>query len=209
MVNKTTQQIDTRALRGRLVSELADAKLNALPLAGSQTDIAQVAGSHGYNYVLVAEVTDLKVSKAGGGLGGALKAASKLAGGGTGSVPTEATVSIKLLQPDGKSKLATSVKGKDGGGLDLKSGLGIAKFAGTMYMNMMSGKMMMNALNQSMTGNLGGMGMLGNPAMMNVQTQGLGMRGAMQMGDGDGHRPNGWCSVIPDAAVDRQQRHSE
>jgi hypothetical protein len=51
-----------------------------------------------------------------------------------------------------------------------------------MYMNMMTGKMMMNALNQSMTGNLGGMGMLGNPAMMNMQTQGLGMKAGMQMG---------------------------
>jgi hypothetical protein len=87
VVNKTTQQIDTRALRGRLVSELAEAKLNAAPLAGSQADIAQVAGSHGYDYVLVAEVTDLKVSKSGGGLGGVLKAASKVAGGGKRSGP--------------------------------------------------------------------------------------------------------------------------
>jgi hypothetical protein len=89
--------------------------------------------------VLVVEVTDLKVSK-GGGLGGALKAASKLAGGDTAQQPTEATVSIKLLQPDGKSRLATTVKGKNGGGLDLKTGLGVAKFAGGMYMNMMTGK---------------------------------------------------------------------
>jgi hypothetical protein len=188
VVNKTTQQIDTRALRGRLVSELAEAKLNAAPLAGSQTDIAQVAGSHGYDYVLVAEITDLKVSKAGGGLGGALKAASKLTGGGTGSDPTEAAVTIKLVQPDGKARFTTTAKGKDGG-FDLKSGLGVAKFAGTMYMNMMTGKMMMNALNQSTTGKLGGMGMLGNPAMMNMQAQGLGMHGGMQMGMGMGIDP--------------------
>ena len=185
VVNKTTQQIDTRALRGRLVSELADAKLNAAPLAGAQADIAQQAGSHGYDYVLVAEITDLKVSKGGGGLGGLVKAASKVAGGGTSQDPTEAAVTIKLVQPDGKARYTTTAKGKDGG-FDMKTGLGVAKFAGTMYRNMMTGKMMMNALNQSMTGNLGGMGMLGNPAMMSMQTQGLGMKAGMQMGMGMG-----------------------
>ena len=187
VVNKTTQQIDTRTLRGRLVSELADMKLNAASLAGPQADIAQVAGSHGYDYVLVAEVTDLKVSK-GGGLGGVLKAASKVAGTANGQEPTEAAVTIKLVQPDGKSRFTTTAKGKDGG-FDMKTGLGVAKFAGTMYMNMMTGKMMMNALNQSMTGNLGGMGVLGNPAMMNMQAQGLGMRAGMQMGMGMGIDP--------------------
>jgi len=185
VVNKTTQQVDTRALRGRLVSELAEMKLNAAPLAGPQADIAQVAGSHGYDYVLVAEITDLKVSKSGGGLGGIVKAASKVAGGSIGQDPTEAAVTIKLVQPDGKARYTTTAKGKDGG-FDMKTGLGVAKFAGTMYMNMMTGKMMMNALNQSMTGNLGGMGMLGNPAMMNMQKQGLGMKAGMQVGMGMG-----------------------
>jgi hypothetical protein len=188
VVNKTTQQIDTRALRGRLVSELADQKLNAAPLAGAQADIAQLAGSHGYDYVLVAEVTDLKVSKAGGGLGGVLKAASKVAGGGTGEDPTEAAVTIRLVTPDGKPRYTTTTKGKDGG-FEMKTGLGMAKFAGTMYMNMMTGKMMMNALNKSMTGNLAGMGMLGNPAMMNVQAQGLGAKGTMPRGMGMGIDP--------------------
>lgn len=189
VVNKTTQQIDTRALRGRLVSELADAKLNAAPLAGSQADLVQQAAAHGYDYVLVAEITDLKVSK-GGGLGGMLKAASKV-GGATGPSedPTEAAVTIKLVQPDGKSRLSTTVKGKTGGGLDLKTGLGVAKFAGGMYLNMMTGKMLMSALNPAMAGNLGGLGMLGNPAMMSMQTQGLGMKAGMQMGMGMGIDP--------------------
>lgn len=55
-----------------------------------------------------------------------------------------------------------------------------------MYLNVMSGRMMMNALNGSMAGNLQGLGMLGNPALFNMQAQGLGsmMGGApgMQMG---------------------------
>jgi hypothetical protein len=111
-----------------------------------------------------------------------------VAGGGIGADPTEAAVTIKLMQPDGKARFTTTTKGKDGG-FDMKSGLGVAKFAGTMYMNMMTGKMMMNALNKSMTGNLGGMGMLGNPAMMNMQAQGLGVKGGMQMGMGLGIDP--------------------
>ena len=183
LVNKTTQQIDTRALRGRLVSELAELKLSAAPLAGSQPDLAQAAGAHGYDYVLVAEITDLKVSKSGGGIGGILKAASKVAGVGSGQDPTEAAVTIRLVQPDGKARYTTTAKGKDGG-FDMKTGLGVARFAGSMYMNLMTGKMMMNALNRSMTGNLGGMGMLGNPALMTMQTQGLGMRTGMQGGFG-------------------------
>jgi len=185
VVNMTSQHVDTRALRERLVFDLAEAKLHAAPLAASQGDLVQLATSHGYDYVLMAEVTDLKVSK-GGGLGGMLKAASKIKASGSGQDPTEASVTIKLLQPDGKAKFSTTVKGKDGGGLDLKTGIGVAKFAGTMYMNVMTGKMMMNALNQSMTGNLGGLGMLGNPALMNMQAQGLGMRTGMQMGMGMG-----------------------
>jgi hypothetical protein len=176
VVNKSTQQVDTRALRGRLVSELAEMKLNAAPLPAVQGDTFQLAGTQGYDYILVAEITDLKASKGGGGLGGIIKAASKVAGG-TGADPTEAAVTIRLVQPDGKTRYTTTSKGRDGGGgLDLKSGMGIAKFAGGMYMNMVTGKLMMNALNQSMTGKLGGMGMLGNPALMNMQAQGLGMR---------------------------------
>ena len=173
VANKTSQQADTRALRARLVAELNDMKLSAAPLPGSQADVMQQATAHGFDYVLVAEITEMKASKAGGGIGGALKAASKLAGGGTTQDPTEATVSIKLLQPDGKARLSSNVKGKNGG-FDLKSGLNIAKFAGTMYMNMMTGKLMMNALNQSMAGNLGGMGMLGNPALAEMQARSLG-----------------------------------
>jgi hypothetical protein len=74
------------------------------------------------------------------------------------------------------------VKGKNGG-FDLKSGLNIAKFAGTMYMNMMTGRLMMNALNQSMAGSLSGMGMLGNPALAEMQARslGAGIAGAPRM----------------------------
>jgi hypothetical protein len=175
VLNKTAQQVDTRALRARLVADLTVAQIDAVPLAASQPDLAQQAGAHGFDYVLVAEVTELKVPK--GGLGGMLRSASKVAGAAASSKePTEASVAIKLVQPDGKARLSSTVKGKDGG-FDVKTGLGVARFAGTMYMNVMTGRMMMNALKSSTAGNLQGMGMLGNPALMNMQAQAFTMPG--------------------------------
>jgi hypothetical protein len=53
-----------------------------------------------------------------------------------------------------------------------------------MYVGMMTGRTMMNALNSMTTGNLGGMGMLGNPALINVQSQGLGIGGLGGIGRG-------------------------
>ena len=173
VVNKTTQQVDTRALRQRLITELTAGKtIDAGPLAG-EGDLLQLAGSRGYDYVLSAEITDLKASKSGGGIGGVLKTASKVVGPGNGQDPTEAAITYKLVQPDGKARLSSNAKGKDGG-FDMKTGLNVAKFGASMYFNMMGGKMMMNALNMSTTGNLGGMGLLGNPAMMSMQARGLG-----------------------------------
>ena len=40
LTNKTTQQIDTRALRTQLINELTEQKMEAVPLAtASQTDL--------------------------------------------------------------------------------------------------------------------------------------------------------------------------
>lgn len=173
IVNKTAQQVDTRALRERLVSELTELKLNAAPLAGGQTDLAQQAGAHGYDYILTAEITDLKVSKPGGGIGGVLKgAASKVAGTGASTAdPAEAAIAIKLVQPDGKNRYSTNAKGKTGGGaFDVKN---VAKSLGSNYVNLMTGRFMMNALNKSMAKNLGGMGMMSDPNLLNMQVQGM------------------------------------
>jgi hypothetical protein len=180
VVNKTSSQLDTRALRDSLVANLAAAKVNAAPLAGSDLAVAQVAGSHGYDYVVLAEVTEVKVTK-GGAFGGVLKAASKVAGANSGQEPTEANIVFTVVQPDGKARLTGKAKGKDGG-FDMKTGLGVAKFAGTMYMNLMTGKMMMNAFKTATTGNLGGLGMLGNPALGNMQPGGLGSIGGPSRG---------------------------
>ena len=99
--------------------------------------------------MLLAEVTELKASKP-GAFGGMMKAASgvpvgaaawrvrRLAPRGRGDAPkeiTEASIAVKLVQPDGKQRLSTTTKGKDGSGFTLKTGLGIAKFAGGMYLS--------------------------------------------------------------------------
>jgi len=173
IVNKTAQQVDTRALRERLVSELTELKLNAAPLAAGQADLAQQAGAHGYDYVLTAEITELKVSKPGGGIGGILKgAATKVAGVGTPtSDPAEATIAIKLVQPDGKNRYSTNAKGKTGGGaFDVKN---VAKSLGSNYINLMTGRFMMNAMNKAMAKNIGGMGMMSDPNLLNMQVQGM------------------------------------
>jgi hypothetical protein len=174
IVNKTAQQVDTRAMRDKLVTELAELKLNAAPLAAGQADLAQQAGAHGYDYVLTAEITDLKVSKpGGGGIGGILRgAASKAVGQAAPTAdPAEATIAIKLVQPDGKNRYSTNSKGKTGGGaFDVKN---VAKSLGTNYMNLMTGRFMMNAMNKAMTKNLGGMGMMSDPNLLNMQVQGM------------------------------------
>ena len=126
--NGTGLAVDTRALRDNLVAELARAKIEAVPMAAApQADLPRRAGELGYDYLLLADVAELKVSKP-GRLGGVMRAASGAAarGGAAGAVAaagaagaamppqdvTEANLSIKLLQPDGKSKMSTSVRAR-------------------------------------------------------------------------------------------------
>ena len=185
LTNSSGIDVDTRALRTRLIADLMAAQLDAEPLAaGSTAEQLQRAAERRYDYVLVVDVSELKVPR--GGLGGALRAASRVTGPAAAAKdPTEATIAVKLLQPDGKSKLAATKKGKDGGGLDVKTGLGLAKFAGSMYVNMLTGRAMLSSMNSMTARNLSGMGMLGNPTLMNVQSRGLGA-GGLGLGMGRG-----------------------
>ena len=144
--NKTTQTVDTRALRQRLITELIEAKFDAVPMAAApQPELQKRAAELGYDYVLLAEVAELKVSKP-GALGGMLRAASRVASP-TAEAPkdiTESSIEVKLIQADGKQRLSTTTKGKDGSGFTMQTGLGLARFAGSMYMSMMMGPSMMN-----------------------------------------------------------------
>jgi hypothetical protein len=171
--------VDTRALRQRLVRDLTQASIDAVPMAaGTPAELQKRAGELGYDYVLLAEVTELKASKP-GAFGGLMKAASSLGGGrgGAAAAPkenTESAVAVKLVGPDGKQKMSTTAKGKDGSGFSLQSGLGIAKFAATMYLSVMPGAQMFARLNGLGLSSFGGMGMLGNPALFQMQMGGLG-----------------------------------
>jgi hypothetical protein len=177
-------------LRQRLINDLAEAKVEAVPMAAaSQADLQKRMTDLGYDYVLLAEVTELKASKP-GRLGGLMRAASGVAGGRGGvggaaagaagaaaSAPqevTESSIAVKLIQPDGKQRLGTTTKGKDGSGFSLQTGLGLARFAGTMYLTMMAGPQMAARLSSLGAANLGGMGMLGNPMLYQMQVGGLG-----------------------------------
>jgi hypothetical protein len=191
--NKTNQAVDTRRLRANLIDELKEQKIDAVPMAAAPpADLQKRAAELGYDYIVLADVTELKTSKP-GRFGGIMKAATGAAaagrGGAAGAVAgaatnaalpadtTEASLAIKLVQPDGKQKMSTNAKGKDGGGFNLKSGIGIAKFAGGMYMNMMTAGMF-SRLGSSGYGyglnGMSGVSMLSNPGLYRMQTRGLG-----------------------------------
>jgi hypothetical protein len=81
---------------------------------------------------------------------------------------------VKLIQSDGKQRLSTTAKGKDGSGFSLKTGIGLAQFAGGMYLSMFAGPQMLARFGGLGVGNLGGMGLLGNPMLYQMQVGGLG-----------------------------------
>jgi hypothetical protein len=94
------------------------------------------------------------------------------AAGGPPKENTESSIAVKLLRPDGKQLLSTTTKGKDGSGFGLQTGLGLAKFAGAMYVSMFAGPQMYSRLYAA---NLGGMGILGSPLLYQLQASGLGV----------------------------------
>jgi hypothetical protein len=177
LVNKTAQTVDTRALRSRIIAELEEQKIDVIPMAaGSPAELNARAAQLGVDYLLIAEVTDLKVSKP----GGLTKIMKNTAGEGAGDI-TEAKLNVQLMPLGGKPRLSKTSSGKDGG-VNLKTSLKLAKLAGTLYLKMYMGGMMggqMSALSTVRMMNLGG---LGNPALMQLQsslgpTQGMGGSG--------------------------------
>lgn len=172
--SKAAQSVNTRAMRQQLIAELTEAGLDAVPMAAAApAELQTRAQQLGYDYVLFSEVTELKASKP-GAIGGLMKKASGSGGAGAPQENTEATIGIKLVQPDGKQRLETKITGKDGGGFSVQTGLGLAKFAGSMYLTMMIGPQMFAHLNSYGAANLGGMSMLGNPMFNQMQVGGLG-----------------------------------
>ena len=166
VTNKTTQEVDTRALRTKLIAELTDAKYDAVPMAAApQSELQTRAKEMGLDYLLIAEVAELKASKP-GGLSKMMKAT---AGENANKDVTEAKLSVQLVAPGvAKPRLSTNASGKEGG-VGIKTGLGLAKVAGTLYLKMMSGGMYgspLSAYSAATMMNMGGMGMLGDPSLM-------------------------------------------
>jgi hypothetical protein len=162
--NKTTQSIDTRALRTRFIAELENQKFEAIPLAAAPpAELDARAKQLGVDFLLLAEITDLKSSRP----GGITRMMKVTAGEAATKDITEAKLNVQLVAPGSKPRLTKSANGKDGG-VGLKTTLGVARFAGSIYLKMYMGGM------------YGGqMSALSNFKMMN-----MGAMGAMPMGGG-------------------------
>lgn len=154
--NKTSQTADTRALRQRIIAELEEQQVEAIPMAfAAQTELDARARELGVDYLLIAEITDLKSSKP----GGLTKVMKKTAGEGARDI-TEAKLNVQLVPAGGgKPRLVKNASGKDGG-VGLKTGLKLAKFAGSIYLKFYMGGMMagqMSAFSSMQMMNMGGL----------------------------------------------------
>ena len=167
LTNKTTQQIDTRALRTQLINELQEQKMEAVPLAAApQVELNEHAKELGCDYLLMAQITDLKASKP-GRIGRLVK---KTAGESSDKDVTEAKVSVQLLPVGGaKPKLSATTEGNDGG-IGFKTGLRLARAAALLYLRYASPLAAMNSMQMM---NMGGMGMISNPMLMQMQGAGV------------------------------------
>lgn len=173
LANKTTQDVDTRALRTQLIAELAEQKIEAVPLAAApQEELNAYAKDVGLDFLLLAQITELKASKP-GRIGRMIKATA-------GEEPkdvTEAKITLQLT-PVGaaKPRLSTNTSGNDGG-IGFKTGLRLARVAAMLYLRYASP---IGALNAMQMLNMGGMGgFLNNPTLMQMQggSAGLGIGG--------------------------------
>lgn len=157
--NKTTQSVDTRALRSRIIAELEEQKIEAVPMAAApQAELDARAKELGIDYLVLADITELKTSKP-GGLTKVMKATAKEEARDI----TEAKLNMQLVAPGSKPRLSKNASGKDGG-VGFKTTLKVAKFAGSVYMKFYMGGMMMgqlSAMSSLQQMNLGGMGNMG------------------------------------------------
>ena len=167
-VDKSGRSLNTRMLRQELTGKFSKGGYEALPLSGSSAAAIEAdARRLEVDYILLAEVTELKTSKP-GRLGGALKMAS---GGGPPKDVHETKVNYKLFATGATASPRASgdVKASSGGGFGLGSALRVASFAGQMYLGMygMRGGLGMLSMNMGM-----------NPMSMLASTGGLGAMGA-------------------------------
>lgn len=158
--NKTTQSVDTRAVRSRIIAELEEQKIEAIPMAAApQPELDARARELGVDYLVLADITELKTSKP-GGITKVMKATAKEEARDI----TEAKLNMQLVAPGSKPRLSKNASGKDGG-VGFKTTLKVAKFAGSVYMKFYMGGMLMgqlSAMSSMQQMNLGGMGNMGS-----------------------------------------------
>jgi hypothetical protein len=163
LANKTEQNVDTRALRTQLIAELAEQKMEGVPLAAApQAELNAYAKDLGCDYLLVAQITELKASKP-GRIGRLIKSTA----GESAKDVTEAKLTLQLV-PVGaaKPRFSTNTSGNDGG-IGFKTGLRLARVAAMLYLKYASP---IGALNAMQVMNMGGMsGFLNNPVLMQMQ----------------------------------------
>jgi hypothetical protein len=113
--NKTKAPLSTEELRSRLVGEISNAGVAAIPLNASSLSEAQAeAKEKQCAFILVTDISSLKTASAGKKLGGLLGRATGVDSGGAGK--SEAKVDFKLY-PTGASSavLSTSETGREDG----------------------------------------------------------------------------------------------
>ena len=179
--NKSGKSFGPVSPREHLIAQLVSSSIDAIPLAGlTPSDVEDAARQQEVDYVLYAEVTDVKKDSGGlGRLGGALNKASSLTGGGAAKEKLEAKVEYKLM-PLGNSKplVSSSATGSNGGGFSVTSAVHLATFATQFTPLGMMSKMgmfdpnMMQLLSGS--GGAGGLGGLGGGARGGAGGGGLG-----------------------------------
>ncbi len=164
LANKADQNVDTRALRTQLIAELAEQKVEGMPLAAApQAELDAYAKDLGCDYLLIAQITELKASKP-GRIGRMIKST---AGESTSKDSTEAKMTLQLV-PIGatKPRFSTNTSGNDGG-IGFKTGLRLARVAAMLYLRYASP---IGALNSMQMMNMGGMGgFLNNPMLAQMQ----------------------------------------
>ena len=191
LANKTEQNVDTRALRTQLIAELAEQKMEGVPLAAAApAELHAYAKDLGCDYLLVSQITELKASKP-GRIGRMIKST---AGESTTKDVTEAKLTLQLVPVGGaKPRFSTNTSGNDGG-IGFKTGLRLARAAAMLYIRYASP---LGALNAMSMMNMGGMsGYLNNPMMMQMQA------GSGVMGTGRGvDRTAGAAMFLMDQAM--------
>lgn len=132
------------ALDQRLTTLMKDARIEAVPLGtGTPAEIEERAKQSNVDYILFAELGDLKAAQGSGGVGRKLAGVSRMATGSAQKESFDATLNYRLLAIGASEpRLAASANGSSGN-FGIKDALQLARLASQFVMPMM----MMSGMN--------------------------------------------------------------